>query len=239
MAQGFIARPGMKIDIQMVQQNGDTDKLDKNKSYQSSIFDTDEDAETIDVYMPTYQGKLILMTQGVEYYITFVVPGAIYRCKAKVVERIKNRATFIARMKLVTGIEKFQRRQYFRLDCALEVRYRKLTVDESVSLVDKKPIDFNETIPLVKSVMVDISGGGMRFLSTIKVDMGSFIFIKFKLKKDFEIFGRIRHVRPAERRPGVYEHRVEFLGLENSDRETIVRYIFEQERQRRKLMLDT
>lgn len=234
---GFVIRPGMKIDIQQAKTDKN-EKIELTKSYQSSIFDMDEDAGTIDVYMPTFQGKLILMTQGLEYYITFVVPGSIYRCKARVVDRLKNKATFIARLKMVTDIEKYQRRQYFRLDCALEVRYRKLTVDESVSLVDKKPIDFNETIPLMKSVMVDISGGGMRFLSPVKVDLGNFIFIRFKLKEQFEVFGKIKHVRASEKRPGVYEHRVEFLGLDNSARDTIVRFIFEQERQRRKSKLD-
>lgn len=238
MAQDFIVRPGMKVDLQQVHKDK-PEQIDMSRVYQSSVYDVDEENETIDVYMPTSQGKLILMTQGIEYYVTFIVPGAIYRGKAKVIDRIKGHASLFARMEIVSKIEKYQRRQYFRLDCALEVRYRKLTVDESVSLVDSKPIDFDEELPLLKSVMVDISGGGMRFLSPIKVEMNNFIFIKFRLQSEFEIFGRIRHVRSAEKRPGIYEHRVEFLGLENKDREKIVSYVFEQERQRRKKKMDS
>ena len=48
------------------------------------------------------------------------------------------------------------------------------------------------------------------------------------------LFAKVLTVLPVPNRSGLYEHRVEFVSISNVERESIIRYIFLEERKRRK-----
>ena len=45
---------------------------------------------------------------------------------------------------------------------------------------------------------------------------------------------KILTVRELEDRPGIYEHRAQYINIDTADREEIIRFIFEEERKYRK-----
>ena len=82
---------------------------------------------------------------------------------------------------------------------------------------------------------MDISGGGLRFISAQRYKEGTLLYCKYNLSDDqeqkmYEIVGRVLHVIPVEKRPGYFEHRIQYHNIDNRKREDIIRYIFEQER---------
>lgn len=234
MNQFDLIHPGMKVELQTVSRARNNDDIEIRKCYQSSIYDVHEDG-SIDIYMPTQKGKMILLSQGAKFDIYFYVPGTMYKSTVTITDRFKNNNIYLVKLELTSEIKKNQRRQYYRLECALELRFRKLTVEEAAMIVHEKPFVMDETVEFEKSVLVDISGGGLRFLSPLRYSVGDFIINQFTLNTEYTAIGRILNARPVENRINVFEYRVEFINLDNKTREAIVRFIFEKERQMRQL----
>ena len=88
-------------------------------------------------------------------------------------------------------------------------------------------------------MIVDISGGGLRFFSSQHYEPGSMIYISYHLgadgvKKEYELVGKVLSAEELEKRPGTFEHRVQYVDINEGVREEIIKYIFEEERKNRK-----
>ncbi len=112
------------------------------------------------------------------------------------------------------------------------------TLPLAISVKDTPDEFITPGLPLKQSVIVDISGGGLRFLSNHQYEPGSLIYINYCLLikdkvKEYNLVGKVLAIKPSENRKGVYEHRVQYLNIGNEEREEIIRYIFEEERKHR------
>ncbi len=228
-----VVHPGMKVEIQTVLRQKLTDVEKIRKTYETSVYDVYEDGR-LELYMPMAKGRVVLLAPNSSYDLYFYVPGAMYKAKARVVDRRKDRNFFLVTFELIGDIEKNQRREFFRLDCALEMKFRKLTVNETSQLLKKEPIEIEEDAEFQPGVMMDISGGGVRLMSPKPYMTNDYVVAKFFLNKEYTVLGRVLGARNVPDRPGVTEYRVEYIKLEKAEREEIVRYIFEKERQMRK-----
>ena len=100
------------------------------------------------------------------------------------------------------------------------------------------PYTLSKGLPLKQSVIVDISGGGLRFLSTQRYEPGSLIYCSYHLMyngehKKYEVISRVISAIELDNRKGTFEHRVQFYDLDPTIREEIIKYIFEEERRNR------
>ena len=87
--------------------------------------------------------------------------------------------------------------------------------------------------------LVDISGGGLRFVGDYPYEPNSLIYCQYSLdmgekKKDYSLMAKILVSIEVENKPGSYEHRAQYINIDTSEREEIIRFIFEEERKRRK-----
>lgn len=82
-------------------------------------------------------------------------------------------------------------------------------------------------------VMIDIGGGGIAFVSEQELDPEDMVSLSFTLsKKTYAIKGVVVAVIPQEGNRGVrYKHRVAFKDTQQNDVESIVKYIFEKQRE--------
>ena len=91
---------------------------------------------------------------------------------------------------------------------------------------------------LQKSVVVDISGGGLRFVANFRYEEGSTIYCAYSLPgnvdKEYEMICNVLKVQELEARPGLFEHRIQYIYIEETSREDIIHFIFEEERKIRK-----
>jgi len=70
---------------------------------------------------------------------------------------------FILVVELTTELIKYQRRQYFRLGCTIDINYKDISKEEYEILLNSQT--FDDKLLELDGVVLDISGGGMRFVS--------------------------------------------------------------------------
>ncbi len=229
--------PGNKVEMQAVERAKYIDDVEKKKVYQTQVCDILSE-DQLEIYMPMEKSKLILLPVNAEYDLYFYTQAGLYQCFANVIDRYKSDNQFILVMELTSNLRKFQRREYYRLSCALEMNSRPLEKEE-VEVVEKGNSFLVPGLPLKRSVIVDISGGGIRFIGNYAYEPESLVCCKYNLvvdgnAKEYTLVAKVLMVRELEDRPGVYEHRAQYINIDTSEREEIIRFIFEEERKHRK-----
>lgn len=228
--------PGNKVEIQAVDKGKHVDDVEK-KIYQTQVIDVLSE-DRFEILVPMERTKLILLPVNTEYDMYFYTPMGIYQCFANVIDRYKTDSQLILLMELTSNLSKFQRREYYRLSCALEMHSRLLEKEE-IDAVDQNSDYLVPGMPLKHSVIVDISGGGIRFVGDYAYEPNSLICCKYNLvvggkSKEYVLVAKILVVKELEDKPGIYEHRAHYINIDTSEREEIIRFIFEEERKNMK-----
>lgn len=239
MISNFI-EPGNKIEIQMVEPKKEKEKgQDAPKTYVSQIQDILSENQ-LEIVMPMEQSKLILLPMDRDYNLVIYTGNGLFQCFARVIDRYKSNNIYILVVEMTSNLRKYQRREYYRFSCALEMNSRNLEEEEVRAIEERDPYsNLIPGLPLKRSVIVDISGGGLRFLSTHPYEPGSLIYISYNLlvggkMKEYELVGKVLSSNKMENRKGSYEHRVQYVDIDVDVREEIIKYIFEEERKHRK-----
>lgn len=228
---------GDRVELQPILRRGQSQEGGARKVYNSVVQDILSE-DTIEIKMPIEKTKLILLPVDAEFDMVFYGASGLYQCSARITDRYKSNNVYLLQMDLTTNLRKYQRREFFRLDCALEMYTRLLGEDEVKAIESRQPYTLAKGLPLKQSVVVDISGGGMRFLSVERYEAGSMLYCSYHLTngdehRKFEVISKVLRVSEAPNRPGTYEHRVQYYDLDPEVREDIIRYIFEEERRNR------
>lgn len=226
---------GNKVELQPLER-AIVEKNDSagQKVYYSTVYEIQSE-DTVEITMPIEQTKLVLLPVGGEYNLVFYGITGLYQCFVRVVDRYKNNNVYILVVELISNLRKYQRREYYRFSCALDMCARNL-VEEEIKAIEKSvPYELQSDLPLKRSVIVDISGGGLRFVSSQQYEPGSYIYCSYHLLKDnvlkkYEVVGKVLASRRLDNRPDMYEHRVQYHDLDVATREEIIRFIFEEER---------
>ena len=221
--------PGNKVEVQSAGRVKFADEEEQKKVYQTTVYDIVSE-EQLELYMPMEKSKLILLPVGAEYDLYFYTPAGLYQCFAKVVDRYKTDNKYILLFELSSNLRKFQRREYYRLSCALEMNARVLEKEE-IKALEQKSKYLVPGLPLKRSIIVDISGGGIRFVANQKYEENSMIYCKYHLiisgkTKEYNLVGRVLKVSELENRKGIYEHRVQYVNINAAEREEIIKFIF-------------
>lgn len=228
--------PGEKVELQAVERAIMGEHASETM-HTSRVYDILSD-ERIEICMPMEQTKLILLPVGGEYELCFYTKTGIYQSFARVIDRYKIDGVFILLFELTTNLRKHQRREYYRFNCILNMQSRELSEEERLSYEEQKGMVLEKNLPLRQSVIVDISGGGIRFVSDYQYEKDTIIYLTYTLlyqgkEKKYELAGKILNSRELENRKGQYEHRVQYVNIDTSQREEIIRFIFEEERKNR------
>ncbi len=235
MLSNFLTE-GDKVEIQSLEQKI---KGEKNKYYISSLQEILSN-DTVEILMPMEQNKPVIFPLNGRYELVFYNKTGLYQCIARVIDRYRDNKLVLLRMEFETNLRKHQRREYYRYSCALEMAVRNLNEEENNAVNENKKMQFSEGMTMVPGVVVDISGGGLRFMSPYAFEVGSLIYCTFQLKlsdklKCIEVAGEVLGARRLDNRPELCEHRVQFRNIDNRVREDIIKYIFEEERKSRKV----
>ncbi|MCI9071662.1 MAG: flagellar brake protein [Lachnospiraceae bacterium] len=237
MISSFI-EPGNKVEIQMVESQRNQSN-EAPRTYASQIQDILSENQ-IELVMPMEKGKLILLPMDKEYNLVIYAGNNLFQCFARIIDRYKSNNIYTLVVELTSNLRKYQRREYYRFSCALEMNSRNLEEEEVRAIEERDPYsNLIPGLPLKRSVILDISGGGLRFLSTHSYEPDSLIYISYNLlingrKKEYELVGKVLSSVKQEGRRDSYEHRVQYVDIEAEVREEIIKYIFEEERKHRK-----
>lgn len=241
MAVSDVIRLGDKIDIRLVQQvenmenSGETPEV-----YRSQVLDIKENGN-FEIAMPTEKGRLILLPLGVRFeFVFYSHNGGLYRSIGQIAERYKKDGFYMLEVELRTPLEKFQRREFYRYAC---------TMDFAFYMLDEEQLDMDSADEVYRDlmegefkaspchgIMVDLSGGGMKFRSPYELNPNDRIMVMLRLTNDkmdrqFHILSNvIACVAVHTPTQIMYESRLKFIIEDNKIREEIIRYIFEEER---------
>lgn len=229
---------GDKLDLETIEGLNDalTNSHDGKKSYRSQVYDIVSE-DQIKIAMPMEQGKIILLPVDGEYNVCFYTQTGLYQCLGRIIDRYKSDNVFVLVVELTTDLRKYQRREYYRLNCVLDMKSREVT-DEDVNPYSERVRFVDTDITFNNGLVVDISGGGARFISRVRYPKGANIQFIFSLYvsgslNEYKLLGKVLLSEKLENREDEYEHRIQFVNIQNDDRESIIRYIFEEERKNR------
>lgn len=211
--------------------------------YQSS-------ADEAVIEMPAKAGRLVVLEPGEAYLICFYTNKGVYQCQGQVVSRYYEDSLPVAVIKLRSEFEKLQRRQYYRMESVLPLEFRTVSEEELEQMSLEKHGLYKEEkafqggaegnkVRCYTGVTLDISGGGIRFNSEYAAQSNDIIMMRIafmtqETQKLQPLFAKVLTVLPVQNRSGIFEHRVEYIAISNAERECIIRYIFAEERKRRK-----
>lgn len=233
-----LVTPGDKIEMQSVDRGADEQQEKIQKMYYSSVNDILSE-DTMEILMPMEQTKLILLPVYSEYNLVIYGAGGMLQCFARIIDRYKSSNMYILVVELTSNLRKYQRREYYRFSCVLEMCARNLEEEEIQQLESQTPYALQPGLPLKRSLIVDISGGGLRFISSQRYEPDSLLYCSYNLltegtQKKYEVIGKVLAVKELGNKPGNYEHRVQYYNLDMETREEIIKFIFEEERKERK-----
>lgn len=245
-----IIQIGDKLEVKQVDEKGNP--IESAKIYVSQVLDFFED-NMISIAAPMKKGMIVILDKGSNYKLYFYTMKGLYQCNCTMLQTYRENNMVIALVKIISILEKIQRRQYYRLECVHEITYRVITEEESKlqdkramglfanpsekSEIRKKLAKLNHS--WIRASIIDLSGGGCRFTSEQELKQGDRVVIRFdffkknQLKK-LNLYSDIIISRKIVDRVGFYEHRAEFSLISENDRDDLIKYIFEQERKLRK-----
>lgn len=230
--------PGIKVELKATGKVWMDEDQRTRHIYMSKVMDVTSD-DRIEVLMPFEKGKLVLLPVDGEYSLCFYSQKGLFQCYSRIVDRYRSDNMYILVLDLSSELQRLQRREYYRFSCALELKSRLCTKEEYEAFKNNRKYLVDSNKPLQRSVVVDISGGGLRFVANFHYDEGSTIYCSYHLpgdvnNKKYEMICNILMVQELENRPGLFEHRIQYIYIDETSREDIIHFIFEEERKIRK-----
>ena len=230
--------PGNRVELKATGKMWMDEDVRTKHIYMSKVMDVNSD-DRIEILMPFERGKIVLLPVDGEYSLCFYSTKGLYQCFAKIVDRYRSDNMYILVMDLTSELSKLQRREYYRFSCALELSSRMCSKEELEAFEKNRKYLVDAGTGLQKSVVVDISGGGLRFVANFRYEEGSTIYCSYRLPgnvndKVYEMICNVLKVQELESRPGLFEHRIQYIYIDETSREDIIHFIFEEERKIRK-----
>lgn len=167
------------------------------------------------VVLPIYPGRLV--------NLSWTLKNNMYMQKALIQSRgfIGNIPVLYLRM--LDGTRKIQRRQFFRIEMNVEFKYRIVREGEEKS-------------NLLKTYTKDIGGGGLCIRTKESVPDGEKVYCELTLGSQFvSFYGKV--LRSKEKYMDSYlkyEVAIEFLQIDEREREQIIKHTFSMQRALRK-----
>jgi len=229
---------GDKIELKALERSREDQADGGQKIYYSDIHSI-LSKDTMEISMPIEKSKLVLLPVDSEYELIAYTAKGVYRCEVRITDRYKSNNVYLLVVELTDELSKYQRREYYRYSCVLDMLARELDEEEVEELGKRPYFDPKEGVPMNWAVIIDISGGGLRFVSAQKYEIDSLVYCTYQLKTKegdipLEIVGKVLAVKKSKNRPDCFEHRISYHKLDVKAREKIIKYIFEEERKERK-----
>ena len=218
-------------------------KLDSPESieqkYISSIREV-IDSNTFLIDNPTFKARLIPMHAGERYDIYVFIGKKIYQGTISIVGNAVEGKMRVVKVTLTSSLIKYERRQFFRLETTMDVRYLLITPENSAAFkIAVKSGGLLSMEGFENGTTIDIIGGGLRFTSKRQLPVGGMAIMHLIAdmeagKKNYIFLAKVLVSDKHNTQRDLYDHRVQFVDLKQDAREELVQFIFQCERERLK-----
>ncbi|MBR1444818.1 MAG: flagellar brake protein [Firmicutes bacterium] len=100
------------------------------KTFASLVEKVDSDKKEVLAYMPISYGKLIKLPMTEKYVVVFFTEKGMFKFDCVVVEYLSEGEFHFMKLKIINDGLKVQRREYFRFNCLLPVKFEKIEKNE-------------------------------------------------------------------------------------------------------------
>jgi c-di-GMP-binding flagellar brake protein YcgR len=210
---------GTRLELELLDSKGER----IGNIYISQILDAVR-RDNIIVSAPIYESRLIFIPVGAKMRITFYHKRyGLLGFTAIVSKRDYRDNVAVLYLHTDAEMEKIQRRKHYRLDCFVNAEYSVFVenVDENVSIQSKKALTRN------------ISGSGVCILVGEDIPKKTRIEVTMHLGPNTQVKALCAVMRntPVEIKSITnYELGLHFLQISPKDQDSLIRYIFEQQR---------
>nr|WP_308592477.1 PilZ domain-containing protein [uncultured Criibacterium sp.] len=186
-------------------------KNGENEEYASRVISLDSEIELM-VENPIKEGKEVHFLNGTRLDVVFQVENHdLHSFETEIVAKVREKINLL-KLRRLGEVKKLQRRNFYRVKSDLDVIVRRLG-----------DVIFEETI------ILDISGGGLKFLSRQDFKLGDLVELNITLLgEDLDLEAKV--VKVDKIGFGKSEVSVEFYDLYEDDQNVIVKYVFEKQR---------
>jgi c-di-GMP-binding flagellar brake protein YcgR len=187
-------------------------------TYQSKIAEINQDR--LKILLPFSGGDIVPLRLETELNVFFTGNDAAYKFYSRVRDRVKEKIHILV-IDSPHEIVRIQRRDYFRLDAKLDVKYRKLDQDH-------EPIEH-----YIKSQTSDLSGGGIKLVleSELKKDDIIEMLLDIEGIEELPIMGKVRELYDI---PDGQAAGIEYIDINRKIRDLIISWMFDYQRELRK-----
>ncbi|MCR4605400.1 MAG: flagellar brake protein [Eubacterium sp.] len=239
---------GDKVDL--IQKSSKAGGKISERQYASRIIDFDG-VRTAKLSAPIQDGHLVPLAVGDDYDLIVYTNSGLYSCRGRVKKRYLEKKISVVDILIVSDFKKYQRREYFRLECNFRIMYRRIPDDERI--LREKLANDNFDTPLEKkecrdklfamepvwddATITDLSGGGLRFHSDVQFKEEEMIEVKIPLQlqvrfESLRFFSRVIASAENLKVAKSYDTRCEFMSMGAREREVIIKFVFEQQRKK-------
>ncbi len=195
-------------------------KTENDKKYKSQVEDI-IDKDKLLIHMPISYGQIIKLQEGTAYSVLVFTGAGIVTFDTKVMEHKVEDGFNLSVLMLTSSGERVQRREFFRFVCLIPTKF---SVQEKNDSVDNKVRTF-------EGIIKDIGGGGLKFVSNEPLAENDKIKVAIILNTEVIIAdGKILQKQFFPKSNYKFQYRVEFIGIQKTEQDVIVQYIFEQQR---------
>ena len=129
MIEKFIS-PGDKLEMKSAQDVVLPDGTEGTKLYKSTVYDVTDDGKIL-IVMPMEKAKMVLLPIEGEYEVCFFSHGGMYNANIRIVGREKINNTYVLVTEMITNLHRYQRREFYRFNCIVEMLTRELAKAEA------------------------------------------------------------------------------------------------------------
>ncbi len=237
-----VLKPGNKVDLRLLSQieaNQEKESQEEILVFKSQIYDLNDNGR-IQMAIPMLGGEMIRFPAGAMLEALFYTNSAVYKGHMEVTSIVKDGNMPVLQGLIRNKLEKYQRRQYYRLDKMIDVSYSLTEQSEEDTgsqdgFLATRYQEATESVEIYQASTINISGGGMKLLTSSRLEKGQRVLLDFLLgpageREAYHVLGEVIESSPIEGVNAKFVTRVQFLSLSESKQEQIIKYIFNEER---------
>ena len=194
---------------------------------------------------PSFKGRLIRFDKNRPYNFIIQTENGMFSAWGIVLRQFKRGNFYLTEAKLSSHLTKYQRRKYYRLDCALNAKAIGISEKD-----DKQQINEAETLlangvagdNVVESIILNISGGGAYITCRTDLKDSKQIMIRTTLKstrngrQEYETMNLLADIleKIDNHKEKTFYYRLQFVFDDENEREKIIKYVLDEQIKRRK-----
>lgn len=173
------------------------------------------ESDAVTVLSPICKGAILRIPTNSRVVIIVFTGDKVYKAKGIAVDNFKEGNFHLSKIEIKSEVERFERRNYYRLCVKKPVRIMKTDSED-----------------IVEGESIDISGGGMQLRSEEKLYKGQKLLVELEVDGDFlELDGEVVSIMQGIA-SGDEKYGIKFLELGDKVVDKIVSYIFSIQRDR-------